>query len=240
MRMDAGKVRLPRYLPLHRDRVRATRRPACSRAQFFGVEFELRDSAAESVAVHAQLARGLALVSLAVLQHGQNEFLLEFTDGFRISDAALVHLQNQSFQLVSHNASFLKSNSGKIAQGFPLLSPCSETCSGTVRNKSQPSRKRCRKSAGAAQIKARPETSRNGATRDCWSHPHCGTNAASASTMTVLITAPRTNPNSAPKSRSNQRSPTPCTAQRTIRPRTPASTTTTRNMVKNPAMSADH
>jgi hypothetical protein len=42
-----------------------------------------------------------------------------------------------------------------------------EMCSGTLRRRFQPSQKRCRNSAGAAQIKARLVTSMNGAMRDC-------------------------------------------------------------------------
>ena len=71
------------------------------------VETQLGDGAAESVAVHAQLACGLTLVALVFLQHGKDESLLELADRFRIENSALVHLQYQGFQLVFHSASLL-------------------------------------------------------------------------------------------------------------------------------------
>src|ERR1019366_6508926 len=90
--------------PLHRDCMGAAWRPARTVAQALGIQLQLGDGTAKGVAVHAQLARGLALVSLAVLQHRENESLLEFTHAFGIGDAVLVHLQDQSFQLIFHNA----------------------------------------------------------------------------------------------------------------------------------------
>ena len=85
--------------------VGATRRTAPSAPQGFGVELELGNGAAEGVAVHAKLARGFALVPVAVLQHRENELLLEFADGFGIGNTASVHMHNQSFQLIFHDAS---------------------------------------------------------------------------------------------------------------------------------------
>src|ERR1039458_5093109 len=237
-------VSLTGGFPVHRDCMGAAWRPARTVAQALGIQLQLGDGTAKGVAVHAQLARGLALVSLAVLQHRENESLLEFTHAFGIGDAVFVHLQDQSFQLIFHNASLFRFGKGPDGPNLhrrPSVSPrCMDTCWGTVRNKSQPSRKRCRNSAGAAQIKARPLTSMNGAIRDCCNHPHCGAKEARASTITAQTTAPRKNPNTAPSRRSNQRSPTPWTAQRAIRPTTPASNTTTKNIVKNPAISAAH
>ena len=109
-----------------------------------------------------------------------------------------------------------------------------------VRSRFQPSWNRCRNSAGAAQIRARPVTSRNGATRESLQIAEVGLNEASAITMTVQTATPRNAPNSPPKTRSNQRNPTPLTAQRAIRPATPPSSATTRKIVKNPAISAAH
>jgi hypothetical protein len=83
----------------------AARRTAPSVAQGFGVELELGNSAAEGVAVHAELAGSLALVPVAVLQDRENELLLEFADGFGIGNTASVHVHNQSFQLIFHDAS---------------------------------------------------------------------------------------------------------------------------------------
>ena len=56
----------------------AARRTARAVAQSLGVELQLGDGAAESVAVHAKLAGGFALVAFAVLENGENEALLEF------------------------------------------------------------------------------------------------------------------------------------------------------------------
>ena len=81
------------------------RRSARTVAHALGIQLKFGNGTAKGVAVHTQLARGLALVSLAILQHRQNEPLLEFTHAFRIGYAVLVHLQDQSFQLIFHDAS---------------------------------------------------------------------------------------------------------------------------------------
>src|SRR5208283_1601108 len=101
----SSRIRLPHGLLLHRDGVSAARGTARATAQLLDVEPELGDGTAESVAVHSQLTCGLALVPLAILQHGENKFFLELTDGFCIRDAALVHLHDQCFQLIFHSAS---------------------------------------------------------------------------------------------------------------------------------------
>ncbi len=71
----------------------------------FYIEFQFSDRAAKGVAVHAELARGLALIPIVLLQNGDNKSFLELPDGFRVQDAAFVHLQYQSFKLVLHSAS---------------------------------------------------------------------------------------------------------------------------------------
>jgi len=76
------------------------------------VELQLGDSAAKSVTVHAQLARGFTLVALVLLQHSKDESLLEFADRFRVENPALVHLQYQGFQLIFHSASLLTFHEG--------------------------------------------------------------------------------------------------------------------------------
>ena len=88
-----------------RESMGAARRTAASVAQGFSVELEFGNSAAEGVTVHAELAGSFALVAVAVLQDGENELLLEFADGFGIGNAASVHVHNQSFQLIFHDAS---------------------------------------------------------------------------------------------------------------------------------------
>ena len=98
-------LRLTGDFPVHCDRVGAARRPARTVTQAFGVQLKFGDGAAQGVAVHTQLARSLALVALAFLQHRENESLLEFTHAFGIGYAVFVHLQDQSFQLIFHKAS---------------------------------------------------------------------------------------------------------------------------------------
>jgi hypothetical protein len=93
-------------------------RPSRAVAQDFYVEFQLGNSAAERIAVHAQLACGLTLVTLVFLQHGKDESLLELADSFRIKYPALVHLQYQGFQLVFHSASLFTFY--KRSQGNPV------------------------------------------------------------------------------------------------------------------------
>jgi hypothetical protein len=85
--------------------MRAAGRATGSAAEAFGVELEFRDSAAESITVHTQLASSFALVSVAVLQDSQDELLLEFANCFGISNAASIHLHYESFQLIFHDAS---------------------------------------------------------------------------------------------------------------------------------------
>src|SRR5580704_253415 len=69
------------------------------------VDLQLRNRSAQCVAVHAEFARGTALVPLIFLQHRQNELLLEFAHGFRIKDVAAVHLHDECFELISHGIS---------------------------------------------------------------------------------------------------------------------------------------
>jgi hypothetical protein len=69
------------------------------------INLELVDCAAEGVAVHSQFSGGTALVTLVFLQNGQDETLLELPHAFRVEDIAAVHLQNECFQLIFHDAS---------------------------------------------------------------------------------------------------------------------------------------
>ena len=80
-----------------------------------------------------------------------------------------------------------------------LLSPCAPSEYAAERSAADSIRPRsaAANSAGATQIIARLVTNRKGAIRDCCK-PHCGANAASASTTTALTTTPRIKPNTAP------------------------------------------
>ncbi len=83
-------------------RTGAAWRPFGTRAERPDINLKFLHGAAQGVAVHAQFAGGLALVAAILLEHGHNETLFEFTNGFRIKDVAFVHLQDECFQLVFH------------------------------------------------------------------------------------------------------------------------------------------
>ena len=68
---------------------------------------ELRDGAAEGVAVHAELLGSLALVAAVRGEYLQNEALFELTDGFVVSDTTGMHLADQAVQLAFHKVLFL-------------------------------------------------------------------------------------------------------------------------------------
>jgi len=103
--MKKGRAPLTHSLSFRRQAMRATGRASSPIAQCLGVELKIGDGAAESVAVHAQLARSLALIPVAVLQNCENELLSEFADRFGIRDTTPVHVHNQGFQLIFHDAS---------------------------------------------------------------------------------------------------------------------------------------
>jgi hypothetical protein len=106
---EAAKPFFYRQLPggslIDGNVVGAAWRTARSGAQPLGVKLQLGDGAAESIAVHPKQAGGFALIAFAVLQNGENKAFLEFAHRFRVRDSALVHLHDQSFQLIFHNAS---------------------------------------------------------------------------------------------------------------------------------------
>src|SRR5882672_7680672 len=68
----------------HGHRASAARRALASIAELADIDLQFVDSAAQSVAVHAQFAGSAALVAFVLLQHGQDEALLEFTHAFGI------------------------------------------------------------------------------------------------------------------------------------------------------------
>ncbi len=57
--------------------------------------------------MHSEFSRGAALISLILLQHRQDESLLELPYTFRIKNVAAVHLQDECFQLIFHSSLFL-------------------------------------------------------------------------------------------------------------------------------------
>jgi hypothetical protein len=74
-------------------------------AELADVDFQLGDSAAESVPMHAQFAGGAALVAFVFLEHGEDETFLELAHAFGIKNVASVHLQHECFQLIFHEGS---------------------------------------------------------------------------------------------------------------------------------------
>src|ERR1051326_1657060 len=68
------------------------------------IDLEIDHGAAERVAMHAQLARGVDLVAAIRAQHPLDEALLEAALGLRQENAALVKLADQRFQFMAHGA----------------------------------------------------------------------------------------------------------------------------------------
>jgi hypothetical protein len=66
------------------------------------INLQFGNGAAQRVAVHSQLPRGPALVAVVFLQHGENEALFEFAYCLGVQNIALVHLQDECFELISH------------------------------------------------------------------------------------------------------------------------------------------
>jgi hypothetical protein len=80
----------------------AARRPLNAVAQLADIDLQLKDRTAQSIAVHAELARGSALIPLVLLEYGQDKPLLEFAYGLGIENVAFVHLHDEGFELISH------------------------------------------------------------------------------------------------------------------------------------------
>jgi len=97
-------------LLLEADRAGAAWRTFDAVAELADIDLQLGDGAAESVAVHAQFARGAALVAFVLLKNGEDKALLEFPHTLGVKDVAAVHLQNQCFQLIFHDAFSLLTN----------------------------------------------------------------------------------------------------------------------------------
>lgn len=96
---------LPRGFLLHEKsscRSSAARWPTTAIPQGANIKLQFRYCATESVSVHAELARGLALVAIVFLKNGEDEALLELSYGFRIKNPTVVHLQDEGFQLILH------------------------------------------------------------------------------------------------------------------------------------------
>ena len=68
------------------------------------INLQFADSATQGVAVHSQLAGGAALVALVFLENSQDEPFFEFPHALRVKNVAAVHLQNECFQLIFHDA----------------------------------------------------------------------------------------------------------------------------------------
>ena len=88
-------------------------------AQLANIDFQFGEGAAESVAVHAQLARGAALVAFVFLKHGQDKALFKLTNGLGVQNIAFVHLHDERFELIFHSLSL--SLATRQRQNFNLL-----------------------------------------------------------------------------------------------------------------------
>jgi hypothetical protein len=86
------------------------------------VNLQLRDGAAQSIAVHTKLARGAALVSFVFLKYRQDKALLEFAHRLRVQNIAFVHLHNQGFQLISHGISLSRKSGVTTLPHVPISS----------------------------------------------------------------------------------------------------------------------
>ena len=85
---------------------RTPRRAPAAIAKLSNIDLQFVEGAAESVAVHAKLARGAALVPLVLLEHSRNEGALKFAHSFRVENVAAIHVLYECFQLVFHGFLF--------------------------------------------------------------------------------------------------------------------------------------
>lgn len=65
-------------------------------------ELVLFELAAERVAVNSEDVSGAGLISLGVVHHALDEFLLKFREGFIEQNAPIHHLADQGFELILH------------------------------------------------------------------------------------------------------------------------------------------
>ena len=70
--------------------------PAHAVADLRSVHVKLSESAAEGIAVHAELIGRFALVTFVVRQYFEDVALLELANGLRVRDAGAVHLHDQA------------------------------------------------------------------------------------------------------------------------------------------------
>ena len=94
---------------LQRDGTRTAWRAPDTVAEQAYINLQFVDGAAQRIAVHFELAGGPALVAFVFLEHSEDKSFLEFTDGFRVQNVALVHLHDERFQLICHGGSLFLS-----------------------------------------------------------------------------------------------------------------------------------
>ena len=97
-----------RHLLLVREWPGSSWRSLGAIAELPHVQPKLADSPTQRIPVHAQLARGAALVSLVLLKHRSDEAAFELAHCFRVEDIALVHLLYECFQLIFHGISLFR------------------------------------------------------------------------------------------------------------------------------------
>ena len=96
---------LSHQLLFRRDRANAARRPLYPIPQLANINLQFRDRAAEGVTVHAQFSGRPALVAFVLLENGEDKSFFKFAHSFGVKNIASVHLQDQRFQLIFHDAS---------------------------------------------------------------------------------------------------------------------------------------
>lgn len=73
-------------------------RPAHADADLCRIQIELRERAAQSVAMHAELFGGPALITLVMRENFEDVAPLELLDGIRVRDPGAVHPRYDSVQ----------------------------------------------------------------------------------------------------------------------------------------------
>ena len=93
--------------PGPRNRPNRPRRTADPLADLRGVKIQLRQRAAERVAVHPELFGRLALIAAMSNQNFQQKPLLEFTNRVGVADTRGVHLEDEIVEFALHSLGFL-------------------------------------------------------------------------------------------------------------------------------------
>src|ERR1700731_4050212 len=124
-------------------------------AHLADIQLQLSNGPAECITMHAKFAGRFALVPTVLLQDVQDEALFEFTHGFRIKNAAAIHLRYECFELVLHRVSSLSRCANLLSRYIYLFVAPGL---GPPRSLMIPARNFWRTSEGASQLAPRPAT----------------------------------------------------------------------------------